>query len=528
MTKAPYDIVVVGAGHNTLTTAAYLARSGLSVLVLEKNAQAGGGAFSREATLPGFVHDMHATGVGHLQTHPILTQDELGLTSKYGLEFAYTPINAMSLFPDGDTLANYTDLDKTCQEIAKYSQKDADAYRKMVKFMEGVLPLIGMSMTRPPVSFGNFVGLLEKVPFGNDLMLAMMKSAYDIVIQMFEHPKVRMHFLKWAADTSCGPEEKTTGLNMLFLMGGSHAHPIGVTVGGTQSLTRAMIACIEAHGGEVRLNAPVKRVINKGGEAKSVEMADGSVISAKRAVLASIHPHCLGDMVEGLDARLVQRARETSPGSFGTMTVHAALDSQPTWNVGERPNQAFCTNIIGTTDFEEFRRVFDDLRYGAIPKTFIGGVIVNSIFDKTRAPAGKHTLYCYVFSPSKLKDGGVERWDAIKEERTESIMQELAKYAPGLSGANVLARTSETPLDMVRHSPSFQGGDIMGLGSYLYQSLGMRPTPELSQYRVPGASGLYLAGPFMHPGGGIVGGGRAAAIRIMEDLKVDYTKIIRS
>lgn len=257
-------------------------------------------------------------------------------------------------------------------------------------------------------------------------------------------------------------------------------------------------------------------------------MVDGSVIRAGKAVVAAIHPHVLGEMVEGLDPGLVGRAKLTKTGGFGTMTVHAALDGPPRWRAGEKLDQSFATNIIGTTDFDEFRQVFDDLRYGKVPRTFIGGVIVNSMFDKTRAPDGKHTLYCYVFSPFELKGKGAKGWDEIKEEQTRSIMANLAEYASGFGPENVLAYTSETPLDMLRHSPSFQNGDIMGLGSYLYQSLGMRPTAELSQYRVPGARGLYLAGPFMHPGGGIIGGGRAAAIRIMEDLKVDYSKVIRS
>ena len=230
MSQSTHDIVIVGAGHNNLAAAAYLARCGLGVLVLEKNAEAGGGAISRELTLPGFVHDVHATGVAHLQSHPILTNDELGLLSKYGLKFAYPKAFYCTLFDDGDSITTFTDLDRTCNDIARYSQKDAERYREMVKFMEAVGPMIAMSLGRPPVSFGSFVGFLEKTPFGNDLILAMMKSAYDVVVENFEHPKVRIHFLKWAAEAVCAPEEKTTGINMFFLIGGSHSHPAGAVV----------------------------------------------------------------------------------------------------------------------------------------------------------------------------------------------------------------------------------------------------------------------------------------------------------
>ena len=145
-----HDVIVVGAGHNTLTAAAYLAACGMGVLVLEKNPDAGGGALSRPLTLPGFVHDVHATGVAHLQGHPLVTHDELGLLGKFGLKFVYPDSSFMTVFDDGDTIACFRDLDRTCGEIARFSPKDADRYRQMAGFMESVGPLIAMSMARPP------------------------------------------------------------------------------------------------------------------------------------------------------------------------------------------------------------------------------------------------------------------------------------------------------------------------------------------------------------------------------------------
>jgi phytoene dehydrogenase-like protein len=528
MASSTHDVILVGAGHNTLTTAAYLALCGVSVLVLEKNAGAGGGAISREATLPGFVHDIHATGVAHLMSHPIVTQDELGLLSKYGLKFVTPGSSFMSVFDDGDTITCFKDLDRTCAEIARFSPKDADRYREMVKFMSTVMPMIGMSMARPPVAFGSFLGFLEKMPGGQDLIVAMMKSAYDVICENFEHPKVRIHFLKWAGETLCGPEEKTTGVNMFFLIGGSHSHPAGAVLGGTQKLTDAMLRCIEDNGGEIRVGCEVKQIINSGGEAKSVVLASGEVLQAKKAIVAGIHPHVLGDMIAGLDAGLVDRAKKTMTSSFANIVVHAALKERVQWKVGEQPNDCLTANLVDYSGLDDFRKVFDDMKYGELPKSFMGGVLLHSNYDPSRAPAGRHAMYCNVFVPFELKNGGAARWDEIKESRADWVMERLQRYCPNLTSENVLARYVESPLDHQRHTPSFQRGDIMGLGSFIYQSLGMRPTAELAQYRVPGAKGLYLAGPFMHPGGGITGGGRAVAIRIMEDLGVKYDKVIRS
>jgi phytoene dehydrogenase-like protein len=522
-----YDVIVVGAGHNTLTAAAYLAACGLGVLVLEKHDQAGGGAVSKNVTLPGFVHDIHATGVAHLMVHPIVTHDELALLSKFGLKFAYPTSSFMSVFDDGDTIICFKDLERTCAEIAKFSQKDADQYRKMVKTMEGMMPLIGMSMTRPPTSFGNFVSFLEKMPMGQELLLAGLKSAYDVITENFEHPKVQMHFLKWAGETLCGPEEKTTGINMFFLIGGSHSHPGGCVVGGTQNLTNSMVRCLEHHGGEIRLGSTVKRISSSGGEWRIVELADGTQFQARKAVVAGIHPHMLGEVISGLDDGVLHRAKSTMTSSFANVVVHCALKEKIRWAASEQANDCLTPNLIEYRGMNDFRRIFDGMKYGELPKSFLGGVCVHTNYDSSRAPAGNHTLYCNVWAPFELKDGGAARWDEIKESRADWIMEKIGRFAPNIS-SNVLARYVESPLDQERYSASFKRGDIMGLGSFLYQSLGMRPNAELSQYRVPGAKGLYLAGPFMHPGGGLLGGGRAVAIRVMEDLGVKYESVIRS
>lgn len=529
MSGKTYDIVIVGAGHNALGAAAYLQRCGLSTLVLEKNATPGGGVISKQLTLPGFIHDCHASGVVHLQGHPMLTADELELKSRFGLKFAYPDASYMTVFGDGDSLTCYGDLEKACADIARYSKKDADAYRELVAFMQAIMPMINMSMARPPLSLPGFMGLLEKMPGGNDLIISMMRSAYDIVTERFEHPKVQLHLLKWVTEGMlCQPEQKTTGIAMLYLIGFSHSHPAGVPVGGMQSLTDAMVRCIEHHGGEIRVNTPVKRVLNKGGVGKSVELADGEILTAKKAVVATIHPHLLGDMVEGLDAALVAKAKAVQLSDFSGILINCALREAPKWVSGAAADSCLYINVIQATEPNELRRYTDSLRFGELPKQPIAVVSNHTNFDPTRAPDGRHTLYIFSWAPGVLTEGGMEAWDAIREQRADEVMKWLATYAPNVSGDNILARHVDTPFDMVRHSPSFQRGDLNGGAMYLYQMMGMRPTPELAQYRVPGAEGLYLTGPAMHPGGGVTGGGRPVAIRIMEDLGVDYSKVIRS
>lgn len=522
------DIIVVGGGHNTLGAAAYLQRCGLSTLVLEKNAVPGGGVISKPLTLPGFTHDCHATGVVHLQGHPILTGDELELLSRFGLEFRFPEISYMTVFPDGERLCCYADREQAIEDIARFSHKDAVAYRRLVAMMDTIMPLIGMSMARPPVPFSGFMGMLGQMPGGNELISLMLKSAHDIITENFENDRVRTHFAKWVYEgLNVDPEHKTTGIAMLYLIGLSHTHPPGVPVGGMGSLSQAMIRCIEHYGGEIRLNTEVRRVINRNGVAKAVELASGEVLEARRAVIAAIPPHYLEGMVDGLDPEITGPAKNFQHSEVGGVLINCALREAPRWTGIEETNRCLYVNVVTADSYDGFRKDVQTLRYGGLNETPFLCVSNHTNFDPTRAPEGMHTLYAFSLAPYNLTEGA-EHWDRIKEERTRAILDRVAQFAPNVSGDNILAMHVDTPLEMSRHTPSFRHSDFNGGAMYLYQMMGMRPTPALSQYRVPGAQGLYLCGPFMHPGGGVTGGGRPVAMRVMEDLEVDYSKVIRS
>ena len=153
-------------------------------------------------------------------------------------------------------------------------------------------------------------------------------------------------------------------------------------------------------------------------------------------------------------------------------------------------------------------------------------VSTHTELDPTRAPEGKHTLYVYQFAPYDLAEGGVDAWDTRKEDVAERMLEELRKYTTNMGPENIIEKYVSSPKSHAEDSPSFRLGDVMGIGQYIYQFLGRRPTPELSQYAVPGIEGLYLAGPCMHPGGGVIGGGRATAVKMMEDLGMDFDKVI--
>lgn len=526
---ADADFILVGAGHNTLGAACYLALCGQKVLVLEKNAHVGGGVISEEVTLPGFRHDSHASGVVHLQGHPIVTSDELGLMGRYGLKFAYPEASYMTIFSDGTSLTCYADLDRACADIAKFSTEDAQSYRALVGMMDGIMPMINMAMARPPIPFAGFMGMLGQMPGGNELIAMMLKSALDIVDERFTSEKVKIHLLKWVSEgLTCAFDQNSTGIAMLYLLGFSHSHPAGVPIGGMGALSDAMVRCIEDNGGAVRTGVQVEQVLNDGGKVRSVRTADGQVLSAAKGVVAGIHPHLLGDMVEGIDPALAAKARTVKLNDFGGIVINCALREAPQWTIGREPDSCLYINAFAEDSLIELRKYIDTLRLGQLPDRPIAVVSNHTNFDPSRAPEGQHTLYIFSWGPGAFADGGMDAWDAQKEARADAIIDWLRTMAPNLTADNILARHVTAPSDHVRHSPSFQRGDYTGGAMYLFQMMGMRPIPELAQYAVPGAQGLYLAGPAMHPGGGVTGGGRPVAIRIMEDLGIDYSKVIRN
>jgi phytoene dehydrogenase-like protein len=171
-----------------------------------------------------------------------------------------------------------------------------------------------------------------------------------------------------------------------------------------------------------------------------------------------------------------------------------------------------------------FRQHYDQMRYGRIPDSIHASVQHHSNYDRTRAPnAQGATLYLYHFVPFILEGKGLEHWDVVKDEVKQEILRRYQGITTNMSADNILASEIETPYDMHKWSPTFRNGDWFGIGTYIDQWMGRRPTPALTQYRVPGIGGLYLSGPFMHPGGG-----RATAIQIFEDLKINTSKLLRA
>ena len=521
-----YDVISVGGGHNGLTAAAYMAKAGKKVLVLERKGHAGGGVSTRELTAPGFWHDEHSNVHIMLQGNPMVTEDELGLFKKFGLKYHYSPLPSATVFDDGSSVKLYRDLDRTCQGIAEFSPRDAEAYRRFAEKSMAFLPMFMSGLYAPPFPMGAFIAMMDQNDEGREILDFMSRSSVDLADQHFESERLKVHLVRLVTENLQAPDDLGTGMGVFLMPGIIHKFGVARPVGGSGELTKATIKAIEHFGGEVRCNAEVSRILTSSGKAVGVELLDGERYEAKDAVIAGIHPKVLAKFVDGIPARVNERAQRITQSHFSIMLSHYALKEQARLKAGGDLDDAVMTELMTSDRLNDMRRSFDALKQGHAPDVPLCAGSDVSLSDSSRAPPGAGTFYGVTFAPYDL-EGDASSWDRRKDEIADRSLAYYRNFFTGLDESNIIARVVKSPLDMERDSPnSFLRGDIHGCAPYMYQQVAHRPTPDYGQYTVPGVERLYLVGPFMHPGGGVFGAGRATAIRMMDDMAIDYDKVM--
>ena len=530
MSSHSYDIVAMGAGHNGLVAAAYLAKAGKKVLVLERKSYPGGGVSTRQLNTPGYWHDEHSSVHIMIQGNPMIRQDELGLMSEHGLDYHYSHVPHATIFPDQSVLYTYKDLDKTCECFAKLSPKDAETYRSFVKMSQDFLKVFLPGLYSPPPPLGEMIAMLDRTDEGRIMLDYMSRDCLDLVNQLYENDKIKIHLLRLVSENLQAPNELGTGMGVLLMPGIIHTYGVSQPVGGSGKLTESLVRCIEHHGGEVRCDSEVRKVIMAGDEAKGVELSDGEQILANDAVIGALHPHVIRKFVEGVDEPVLKRAERTTLAPFSIMVSHYDLKENAQYYAGEDVGYATMLEFMATDSLDEMCADFDDLKRGLITKRRLCAGGDESIGDKTRVPAGAGMFHGITFAPYEVKDErwAGKHWDEFKEEIGDLSLEHYRKFVKNLTSDNIVARTICSPVDLERSSPnSMVRGDLHGVAPYMYQSAGHRPTPDLGQFMIPGIKNLYLAGPFQHPGGGVYGAGRATAQKMFEQMGMDFGSVAK-
>lgn len=500
-------VVIVGAGSTGLVCAIHLARAGLDVTVLEHSPRPGGASSSVAATLPGFVHD-HCAGFNPM-TVASPAMRELDLESE-GVSWVTPEAIMAHPFQDGSAIALHRDLDATVASLEAASPGAGGPWLELIEQYQPLADRLARTILAPLAPVGAALAL--GVALRRDaLVLArrMTGSAEAFGLDVFDGATRPTAWLSGSAQHS-GLAPSTAGGGalgfLLALLAHSHGWPF--PAGGQGAIADALMAIAARAGVRVRCHAHVRRILVAGGRTVGVALSDGEEVPA-RDVVTTISARPLAQMLpeDALPHRLIHRLR-TWRYSTAAFKLDYALRGPVPWTAAEA-RKASVVHVGG--ELTDLVAAAQAAQRGELPHHPALVVGQHTLFDRTRAPEGKHTLYCYAHVPA--------RYDCSDEDVADRVQAELERFAPGFSGV-VLARTSRGPQQTEAENPSLVGGDLGG-GSYeLDQQLIFRPAPELCRYRTP-LHGLYVAGASVHPGGSVQGmGGRSAARALLADRRV--------
>jgi phytoene dehydrogenase-like protein len=524
-----YDAIVIGAGHNGLVCAFYLAQKGLKTCVIERSSEVGGAALTEEFH-PGFRNSVAAYTVSLLQPK-VISDMQLG---RHGLEVVLRKIDNFLPTESGYFLAGGNGL--TQREIARYSSKDAQAYVRYQSALDKVVDLLReFLLVSPPNIGGGLADVLAMLRAGSkmnkltlstqrDLLDFFTKSAGDILDHYFENDTVKALFgFDAVVGHFASPYETGSAYVLLHHVFGEAAgvrEAWGHAIGGMGSITQAMRRACEELGVTIELDVPIESVIVENGKATGVRSASQEYHAP--IIASSVHPKILFERLldtKELDSDFRDRIAAYKSHS-ATFRMNVALDRLPHFiqspQQGPEKEDYLTSGIVIAPSLQYMADAWSTAVQRGWSEAPIVEMLIPSTLDNTLAPEGKHvaSLFCQQFS-YQLPDG--RSWDNERELAADHIINTVDKLAPGFK-QSIVGRQVLSPLDLEKKF-GLIGGDIFHGKMSLDQLFSARPVLGHGSYRSP-VSGLYLCGSGSHPGGGVTGApGHNAASVILKDRR---------
>lgn len=533
--QSSYDAIVIGAGHNGLTCACYLARYGLKVLVIEKYHSIGGMTITEEITLPGFLSDVHAFGYQLANLSPVPIELNLG---NYGFELIKPEISYSHIFPDGGYITMYRDILKTVKSIEKYSNKDAKTWTKLFETYKKEKKDIISSINSSPQLLSSQIKKMEK-SVSEKILLNKFRSNIQSMRswgnEYFESEEIRVLFGTFAAFVGLSPDDAGGGSFSYLFSSIIQDEGNNIVRGGFINLPLALAKYLKTNGGSIITNSGVEKIIIKNGRAIGVRLENGKIIGVKKVVASSTNPYTLiinhiGE--ENIDPIIVKQIKKIEWGD-SIFAIYIALESPIKSKTNSKVTYSPQLHL-SPPSVEYLSKIFYECRSGKLPSEPLPIMSNDSMVDESRTPKGKHLLKFLVLSvPYKVEHylnndkknerniylADTKNWSDFKEKYADSILTMIAEnYLPNLK-KETIKRVVFSPLDFENRPTNTRFGTLSCGAVTPYQLSNMRPIPELSNYKIPSIQNVYLCGSGSHPGPGVsMAPGRNAAHVILSDI----------
>lgn len=514
--ESEWDAVVIGAGPNGLITAAYLARAGLKVVLVERRYEIGGGLATEEILFPGYYSNIHA--VYHMMTDfmPVLRDFDL---AEHGLVWIKPNQQSAMVFEDGTSLQLTRMLEDTVDSIHKFSTRDAQTFGEVMRTWRKVArEIVAPATYIPPMAPLDLIEAMQRTELGEVLLELSEQSPYEIITDTFEHDRVRALMLYTTCMWGLDPHESGVGFFVPLLLdrGMNKAY----CQGGSHKLASSLAKEIIRAGGCILDSSQVNNITIRDGAVTGVELWEGRTLKAE-VVISSLDPQTTFlELVgpENLPGHLKEDVAGWELDKWSYTTTHVASDEPPAYNCRDASVRNSFMTIVGIEGTDQLLDHWQAVQSGTIDLDAFGGHTTwQTQFDPhlSRVP-GKHVSFFQMHAPYDIAGG----WDDQRPGIEAAMLEKWARVAPNMCEPNILMTATETPEDIEIRLPNMRRGSIKH-GDYNPLQLGAyRPNQDCSGTDTP-IEGLYVCGASTYPGGLVIGGpGYLAANKVADDLGV--------